>query len=209
MPGSQTSRTIRSNGAARDALEARLAARHRLDAVAFVAQHAARARSGRRVRRRRSGSWASLRQLRCDRSDECFARASLARRSAAQHGNSIVNRVPRGVLSPTSMLPPCSAMIRRTIARPEAAAAPLGRVVRQEQLVALRRRNARAVVGDDDTHDAVRRIELRLDDDLGRGVPSLRSALSTRLMMTRRICSGVEPHERHARREPLLDAARR
>ena len=33
-------------------------------------------------------------------------------------GNSIVKRVPRGALSSTSMLPPCSAMIRRTIARP-------------------------------------------------------------------------------------------
>ena len=35
-----------------------------------------------------------------------------------QHGSSIVNRVPRGALSVTSMLPPCSAMILRTIARP-------------------------------------------------------------------------------------------
>src|SRR5215471_10241738 len=38
--------------------------------------------------------------------------------SGLQHGSSMVNRVPRGDLSPTSMLPPCSAMIRRTIASP-------------------------------------------------------------------------------------------
>jgi hypothetical protein len=30
----------------------------------------------------------------------------------------MVNLVPRGVLSATSMLPPCSAMMRRTIAKP-------------------------------------------------------------------------------------------
>ena len=33
-------------------------------------------------------------------------------------GSSIVKRVPCGTLSPASMVPPCSAMIRRTIARP-------------------------------------------------------------------------------------------
>ena len=33
-------------------------------------------------------------------------------------GSSIANRVPRGTLSLTSMLPPCSATMRRTIARP-------------------------------------------------------------------------------------------
>ena len=33
-------------------------------------------------------------------------------------GSSIVNRVPRGSLAPTSTEPPCSATIRRTIASP-------------------------------------------------------------------------------------------
>ena len=101
MPGSQTSSTIRSTAPRVTPLEAVLAARHRLDGVALVAQHAARARL------RTPGSSSTIED----------AWASLDR-VHAQHGSSIVNRVPRGVLSPTSMLPPCSAMMRRTIARP-------------------------------------------------------------------------------------------
>ncbi len=92
-----------------------------------------------------------------------------------QHGSSIANRVPRGTLSLTSMLPPCSATIRRTIARPEPAAPLLGRVVRQEQLVALGRRNAGAVVRHDNPHQAVAGIVLRLDVDRRRDGRPLRS----------------------------------
>src|SRR5205085_10695857 len=47
-----------------------------------------------------------------------------------------------------------------------AAAAHLGRIVRQEQLPGIRGRNACAVVGHDHPQDAVRRIALRLDDDV-------------------------------------------
>ena len=70
----------------------------------------------------------------------------------------------------------------------ETAAAALGRVVRQEEFLALLRRNARAVVRDDDAHQAVRRIVRGLEVTVPcRSVASM--ALSTRLMITRRICS--------------------
>ena len=79
--------------AAHEAIEAGFAARHRFDRVTFVVQHA-----GERG------------------ADARFVVDDQNRGS--QQGNSIVKRVPRGALSPTSMLPPCSAMIRRTIASP-------------------------------------------------------------------------------------------
>ena len=47
-----------------------------------------------------------------------FHAARVTIRRPAQTGNSMVKQVPCGVLSAASMLPPCSAMIRRTIARP-------------------------------------------------------------------------------------------
>ena len=81
------------DAAASHPLETLLAAGHRFDGVPFVAQHAAK-----------GGAHA---RLVIDDED-----------GGLQQGNSIVNRVPCGELSPTSMLPPCSAMIRRTMARP-------------------------------------------------------------------------------------------
>src|SRR5581483_10233990 len=81
------------DGAARQAIEAGFAARHRFDGVPFVLKHA--------------GQRTANTGLVVD--DENGGR---------QLGSSIVKRVPRGVLSPTSMLPPCSATIRRTIASP-------------------------------------------------------------------------------------------
>ena len=42
-----------------------------------------------------------------------------------QAGNSMINRVPVGTLSVTSMLPPCSATMRRTMARPRPLPRPL------------------------------------------------------------------------------------
>src|SRR5205085_7681948 len=48
----------------------------------------------------------------------------------------------------------------------EAAAAALGRVVRQEQLLALRGRNTGSVVRDDHAYHAVGPVDLRLDEDL-------------------------------------------
>ena len=116
MPGSQTSSTIEIDGAARDALEARLAARHRFDGVALVAQHAAqRGAHARLVVDDQDGGFHDV-YRRAPRL-QIFA-CSRPRDSCLQHGSSMVNRVPRGMLSPTSMLPPCSAMMRRTIARP-------------------------------------------------------------------------------------------
>ena len=68
-----------------------------------------RARCARRVRRRRSGSdMASYAVVRQER------RAPGCPHTAARS----TNRVPRGTLSVTSMLPPCSATMRRTIASP-------------------------------------------------------------------------------------------
>ena len=80
-------------GLARQPLEARLAAVDGVDVVAFVAQHAAQraADAGLVVNDQDGGH---------------------------QAGSSIANRVPRGALSVTSMLPPCSATMRRTMARP-------------------------------------------------------------------------------------------
>ena len=78
-----------------DAVEALLAAFDGFDVVAFVAQHAAeRGAHARLVVDDQNG------------------------RFGAQHGSSIVNLVPRGSFSPTSIVPPCSATMRRTMARP-------------------------------------------------------------------------------------------
>ena len=44
--------------------------------------------------------------------------SSTTRMDGHQAGNSMIKRVPVGTLSVTSMLPPCSATMRRTIARP-------------------------------------------------------------------------------------------
>ena len=52
----------------------------------------------------------------------------------------------------------------------------LGRVIRHEELLAVGRRHARAVVGDDEPRDRVRRVVLRLDGNArlaaGRGPPA-------------------------------------
>ena len=72
----------------------------------------------------------------------------------------------------------------------QTAAALLGRVIRQEQFVALGRRNAGAVVGDDDPQQVVAPCRAR---SRSRWCPSAliaSTALSTRLSTTRRICSG-------------------
>ena len=103
-------------------LEARLAAVDGVDAVALVAQHSAeRAADARFVIDDQNGRHTSCRsdpfrrRKRCGRFDAGAATRQLERRQA---GNSIANRVPRGWLSVTSMLPPCSATMRRTMARP-------------------------------------------------------------------------------------------
>src|SRR5206468_1359939 len=88
--------------------------------------------------------------------------------------------------------------------KPQTAAAPLRRVVRQEQLLALGWRNARAVVGDDHAHQAVGFVALRLHHDppaalhrLDRIVDQVDDDAADLL--------GVESHERDAGRELLLD----
>src|SRR5205823_139360 len=83
-----------------DAVEAGLARLHGFDAVALVAQHAAQRAP-----------------------DAGFVVNDQNRR--LQHGSSITNREPCGTLSPTSMDPPCSATMRRTMARPRPLPRPL------------------------------------------------------------------------------------
>ena len=99
------------------AVEAGLAGLDGFDLVALVAQHAAKRRP------RTPGSSSTIRtvgfmKLDAHSSTHSSLPHSRSHSYAVTHGNSIVNRVPRGTLSPTSMLPPCSAMIRRTMARP-------------------------------------------------------------------------------------------
>ena len=76
--------------------------------------------------------------------------------STDQHGSSMAKRVPCGdVVGHVD----AAAVLGDDAAddgQAETAAPLLGRVVRQEQLVALRRRNARTVVGHDDAHEVVR-----------------------------------------------------
>ena len=52
----------------------------------------------------------------------------------------------------------------------KATSAPLRRIVRKEELLAFDRRDPRAIVGDDDTYEAVGAVELRFDDDLASAV---------------------------------------
>jgi len=82
------------DGSARQPVEARFAGADGLHLIALVAQHA---------RQRRPDA-----RLVVDDQDN----------GVGQHGRSIVNTVPRGVLSATSMLPPCSMTMRRTMASP-------------------------------------------------------------------------------------------
>ena len=107
----------------------------------------------------------------------------------SQHGNSIANRVPRGTLSvhidAAAVLGDDAADDRQ----PEAAAALLRRAVRQKQLVALGRRNAGPL-----SATTIARGCWPASCCVSMSIAPRRSiasmALSTRLMMTRRICSG-------------------
>ena len=81
------------DGTTRHPFETRLAGRNGLDRVAFVAQDAAQRAAHARLVVHDQNRW-------------------------LQHGSSIVNRVPFGTFALTSMVPPCSAMIRRTMASP-------------------------------------------------------------------------------------------
>ena len=99
------------------------------------------ARCARRLRRRRSGSMVSC----SARSPGRCLHVSRATRSRTAS--------PR-VLSPTSIDAAVLGDDAADDRQAEAAAPPLGRVVRHEQLVAVGRRHAGPVVGDDDAHDA-------------------------------------------------------
>ena len=87
-------------------LEAGLAARHRLDRYPS-------SRSTPLNEVRTPGSSSTMRMV-----GFTDVRSTFLRSSFYVPGSSIVKRVPRGALSAASMLPPCSAMIRRTIASP-------------------------------------------------------------------------------------------
>ncbi len=93
-------------GGAHDAVEAGFTAVHRFDGIAFVAEDAAEGAADARPHRPRS-----------ERSASCLGSWKLEA-GDCQHGNSMVKIVPEGALPATSMAPPCSAMMRRTIARP-------------------------------------------------------------------------------------------
>ncbi len=103
--------------AACDAIEARLAARHRLHRVALVTQDAGERRPnpGLVVDDEDGGLQNSATRGSQFPAHETAVQVDV---TPAQPGNSIVKRVPLGWLSATSILPPCSAMMRRTIARP-------------------------------------------------------------------------------------------
>ncbi len=88
-------------------IEALFPARGRLDVEPLVAEHAAQRRTDAR--------------LVIDNQNGCHE-DSLVRRHT---GNSIVNRVPRGRFAATSMVPPCSTTMRRTMARPRPLPRPL------------------------------------------------------------------------------------
>ena len=93
-------------GRAHDAVEARLAALDGVDDIAFVAEHAAQRA-------------AHARFVVDDENSRLHLGLVTSLHATNLHvGSSIVNTVPFGTLSATSMLPPCSAMIRRTIASP-------------------------------------------------------------------------------------------
>ena len=182
MPGQPDVEHDQIDGAARQALEARLAARHGLDGVALVAQHAAqRGADAGLVVDDQDGRFHAvtashgLRAVADDSGCNLVASADLpvSQRSSARQLDCKARAARRVVadLDAAAVLGDDAAHDRQA----EAAAAPLRRVVRQEQLLALGRRNARAVVGDDDADDAVGAVELRFDDDLGRGAPSPRS----------------------------------
>src|SRR5437867_2472989 len=86
----------------------------------------------------------------------------------------------------------------------EPAAAPFGRVIREEQLLALGRRDARAVVCDNDTDEVVSGVELRLDHDVASPLHGLDRVVdqvdddATDLLH-------IQPHQRNAGRKPLRD----
>ena len=91
---------------ARDAIEARFTGVDGIDRVAFVAQNAAERATDARFVVDDEDRWFHVVEENC--------RASCPNYT----GNSITNLVPCGSLFCTSMAPPCSAMMRRTMARP-------------------------------------------------------------------------------------------
>ena len=87
----------------------------------------------------------------------------------------------------------------------EAAPAPFGRVVRQKQLLALGRRDARAIVGHDDPHQVVAGVELRFDHDVAATLHRFDRVVDQVDDDTADLLD-VEANQRHAGREALLDA---
>ena len=88
---------------------------------------------------------------------------------------------------------------------PEPAAPPLGGVVRQKELLALRWRNAGAVIGHDKADEPVRRIELGLEDDVAAALHRFDRVVD-QVDDDAADLFGIQPDERKARRKALLDA---
>ena len=168
---------ITSGGDCATRVEARLAAVQR--SPPYSPRRAARppGRRARPLRRRRSG---------------CSIMIHAA-------GSSTVNVVPVGCAALTSMLPPCSTMMPPHDRQAQPAAPALGRVVRHEEFVTVRggtpgplsltisrTRLLRGMRASVITHDD---RPLATGRGGAEGPPSASIALSTRLMMTCRICS--------------------
>ena len=105
--------------AAHHALETGLAAVDGVDVVALVAQDAAERASARRARRRPPGSSASVGSTAASATPRLPPRPRMLASRTADSARQL-DRKPRpgGVFSPTSIVPPCSATMRRTMARP-------------------------------------------------------------------------------------------
>src|SRR5262245_1929872 len=87
----------------------------------------------------------------------------------------------------------------------EAAAPALGRIVRQEQLLALGRRNARTVVGHDHAREAVGLVALRFHQNRSAPIHGLDRVVD-KVDDDAAHLLDVQPDERDTRREALLDA---